>query len=330
MLRIAYALVTAVIHQNVLKSRWPLCNMYGDGPLRPNWERGLPMSSFVLSAFADEICDDLDGQMDVLSRHGISHIEFRGADGKGIADYTLEQAAKARARMAQRGFTASALGSPIGKYPINEPFAPHFDTFRHVVDLAQAFGTPYIRVFSFFLPPQDDPARYRGEVMTRMKAFADYAETNDVILLHENEKQIYGDIAARCRDILDTVNSPALWATYDPSNFVQCGERNWPDAYRLLRDRIRYVHMKDSVYTKEEAKADKGFEVAVLSDAHRPVGQGDGNCREILRDLWATGYEGFLSIEPHLTNNNAIPGTGADKFDVAAAALIKLVAEVTA
>jgi L-ribulose-5-phosphate 3-epimerase len=286
------------------------------------------VSIFILSAFADEICTDLDSQMDALDSHGVKHIEFRAADGKGVAAYTLDEAGAARRRMDERGFRVSALGSPVGKSFIDEDFGPQFEQFRHVVELARAFGTEYIRVFSFFIPEGDDPLRWREEVMRRMKAMAAHAEKTGVVLLHENEKQIYGDTPERCRDIFDTVQSPALWATYDPSNFVQCGVRNYPHAFRMLRDSIRYVHMKDSVYTEGRKEADAGFDRQVVSDAHRPVGQGDGNCREILAALWQEGYEGFLSIEPHLVNNTAIPGTGADKFAVAAAALKKLIQEI--
>ena len=288
------------------------------------------MSRFVLSAFADEICPDLDGQMDVLASHGIAHIELRAADGRNIADFTADDARDAYERMSARGFAVSALGTPIGKYPIQEPFEPHFERFRHVVELAHILHTPYIRVFSFFIPIDEDPAKYRDEVMLRMRAMAGYAAAHGVVLLHENEKHIYGDTAARCRDIFDSVPSPALLATYDPSNFVQCGERNFPDAFELLRDKIHYMHIKDSVYQHEQAALDKGFDTAVVSDAHRPVGQGDGQVLDILRALWRGGYEGFLSIEPHLANNHAIPGSGADKFAVAAAALKDLIARATA
>ena len=248
---------------------------------------------------------------------------------KGVAAYTLAEAEAARRRMEARGFRVSALGSPVGKSYIDSEFEPAFEQFKHVVELAKAFGTQYIRIFSFFIPDGDDPAFWRDEVMRRMRAMADYAELQGVVLLHENEKQIYGDTAVRCRDIFDTIASPALWATYDPSNFVQCGERNYPRAFRLLRDRVRYVHMKDSVYTTSGSEADAGFDVHVVSDAHRPVGLGDGNCKEILSELWRDGYEGFLSIEPHLVNNHDIPGSGADKFDVAANALKKLISDIT-
>ncbi len=288
------------------------------------------MSKFILSAFADEICDDLNEQMDVLDRHGIQFIEFRGANGKGVADYSLEEARAARLRMEARGFAVSALGSPVGKTFIDDDFAPAFAQFRHVVELAKAFGTKYIRMFSYFIPEGDDPTIWRGEVMRRIQAMAEVAEQAGVILLHENEKAIYGDVPERCRDIFDTVQSPALWATYDPSNFVQCGVRNYPHAFQMLKDKTRYVHMKDSVYTAGEEEPDAGFDTQVVSDAHRPVGQGDGNCREILAELWKDGYEGFLSIEPHLVNNHDIPGTGAEKFAVATEALKKLISKIQA
>jgi sugar phosphate isomerase/epimerase len=290
------------------------------------------MSKFILSAFADEICDDLDGQMDALDRHGIKFIELRGVDGKNVSELSIEEAGDVRRRMAARGFAVSAVGSPVGKTFIEDEFEPAFGQFMHVAQLTRALGTRYIRVFSFFIPEGENPARWRGEVMKRMRAMADLAEKEGLVLLHENEKAIYGDLPERCRDIFDTVKSPALWATYDPSNFVQCGARNYPDAFRLLRDRIRYMHMKDSVYMvgSGEAAADTGFDRRVVSDAHRPVGLGDGNCREILRDLWIEGYEGFLSIEPHLVNNRDIPGSQAEKFDMAANALKKLIGEATA
>lgn len=286
------------------------------------------MSKFILSAFADEICSSLDSQMDALDSHGIKHIEFRAADGKGVAAYTAEEAREARRRMDARGFKVSALGSPVGKSFIDSDFSPQFEQFKHVVELAKVFGTEYIRVFSFFIPEGDEPAVWRDEVMRRMKAMAAHAEKAGVVLLHENEKQIYGDTPERCRDIFDSVKSPALWATYDPSNFVQCGVRNYPHAFHMLRDRVRYMHMKDSVYTGEQSEADAGFDRQVVSDAHRPVGLGDGNCRDILSELWKQGFEGFLSIEPHLVNNTSIPGSGAEKFAVAANALKKLIKEI--
>lgn len=274
------------------------------------------MAEFILSAFADEISPQLDVQMDVLERHGISYIEMRTADGVNISDMGLEMAHQVKKRMDQRNFKVSALGSPIGKVDITLPFEPHFALFRHTVEVADALECPYIRMFSFFIPAGQDADSYRDEVMRRLEKMVRYAEGAGVTLLHENEKYIFGDIASRCEDIFTTIQSPNFHMTYDPSNFVQCGEDNHA-AWQLLRGHVRYLHMKDSVYAAKKAGLDAGFDTHVLSDAHRPVGEGDGCVEEILRDLIARDYHGFVSIEPHLDNYAQCTGIGADRFAVA-------------
>ena len=160
----------------------------------------------------------------------------------------MKEAEEAPRRLHDAGLALSALGSPIGKVDIAAPFAPHMDLFRHTLDLAEAMQAPYIRIFSFFMPQGEDPAHYRSQVMDRMSAFAEEAEGRPVTLLHENEKEIYGDIPERCLDILQAVRSSKLRATYDFSNFVQCGCDNMK-AWRLLQDEVVYFHLKDSVYS---------------------------------------------------------------------------------
>jgi sugar phosphate isomerase/epimerase len=256
------------------------------------------MHKFVLSAFADEITESLDRQMDVLERYGIRHIELRTADAIPVAKYTLPQAREARRRMEDRGFAVSAVGSPIGKVDIREDFAPHLDLFRHVLDLAHALGTGYIRLFSFFMPAGEDPALYRDEVLARMARFVQEARGTGITLLHENEKEIYGDTPERCLDLLSALDAPELQGIFDFSNFVQCGAENFPHGWELLRSRIAYFHLKDSVYTHRQSGRDLGRQVT--GNEHRPVGQGDGCCRQILTLAARAGFNGFCSIEPHL------------------------------
>ena len=116
-----------------------------------------------------------------------------------------------------------------------------------------------------------------------------------------------------------------ILATYDPSNFVQCGVKN-REAFEMLRPYVRYLHVKDSVYTGKAAVADKGFDT--VTDAHRPAGLGDGELPWILGELKKMDYRGFASIEPHLSGGDFVPGTGADKFAAAANALKGLLAQI--
>lgn len=269
------------------------------------------MEQFILSAFADEIDPMLEVQMEVLERHGVRHIEMRGVDGKNVSSLTLEEARVIRQRLDARGFRVSAVGSPIGKIGITEPFEPHLEQFRHTLDVAEILGAPFIRMFSFFIPQGQDPSLFRDEVMRRWRAFLAAAEGRHVILLHENEKDIYGDTSARCLDLLEEMHCPYLKATFDPANFVQVGQIPYPEAFSLLRDHVVYMHIKDAMFQTGKVV---------------PAGEGESRVEDVLRSLKDAGWSGFLSLEPHLANS--LPGGGPDLFAVAFDALDRILERI--
>lgn len=280
------------------------------------------MSKFIISGFADEIDSSTDIQFKTIKSLNISYFEPRGIDGKNIADLSEEEARALREKMDRYGVKASSVGSPVGKIDITDDFGPELEKLAHVVKTAKIIGTRNIRVFSFYIP-DEKYEEYRTEVMKRLSAMAELAEKEGVILLHENEKGIYGDTPERCRDIFETVKSDNLRAVFDPANFVQCGVETYPYAFNMLREFVVYMHIKDA----------KGQTVV-------PAGSGDGHVPEIISELYKSGYEGFLSLEPHLgvfgglaqlekgDEMMELPESDAEKFTVAADALKKIISEV--
>ena len=239
-----------------------------------------------VSCFADEIDVSVDKQIALLQELGIGWIEFRSGDGKGVADYTEKEAEMLMSRLSANGIRISAVGSPIGKIDITQDFEPHFETYRHIVELAGILDTSFIRMFSFFMPEGEEPDKFRDEVMRRMDRMVEYAAGRNVVLLHENEKGIYGDSAARCLDLMKLFYGDHFRCTFDFANFVQCGQDTM-EAYEMLRPYISYIHVKD-------AMRESGDVV--------PAGTGDGNVAEILNRLDEEGYAGFLSLAPHLAD----------------------------
>ena len=239
-----------------------------------------------VSCFADEIDVSVDKQIALLQELGIGWIEFRSGDGKGVADYTEKEAEMLMSRLSANGIRISAVGSPIGKIDITQDFEPHFETYRHIVELAGILDTSFIRMFSFFMPEGEEPDKFRDEVMRRMDRMVEYAAGRNVVLLHENEKGIYGDNAARCLDLMKLFYGDHFRCTFDFANFVQCGQDTL-EAHEMLRPYISYIHVKD-------AMRESGDVV--------PAGTGDGNVAEILNRLDEEGYAGFLSLEPHLAD----------------------------
>ena len=123
---------------------------------------------FTLSAFADEISPDPQEQIDVLKSCGVRHIELRSIHGTNVLDLTDLQVNELKSLLDKHGFRLSAIGSPIGKIKINEPFEPHLQRFQRAIELCQRFGTPNIRIFSYYLPDGEGWDRWRSAVLERM------------------------------------------------------------------------------------------------------------------------------------------------------------------
>src|SRR5207249_4852894 len=135
----------------------------------------------------------------------------------------------------RRGFRLSAIGSPIGKTKIDQPFEATRKRLERAIELCKVFGTSNIRLFSYYLADGAPGANatglawahWRNEVLGRMRAKAEIAEKAGVRLVHENEHAIYGDEPDRVADLMENVRSPALGAVYDPANYIFCGYDPW-------------------------------------------------------------------------------------------------------
>ena len=236
-----------------------------------------------ISGFSDEISQNTTEQFEALNRLGVNYFEPRGIDGKNISDLTSEEAKALKAKADSYGIKTSSIGSPIGKIKTCDDFEAHFQRFKNTVEVAKIMDTPYIRMFSFYPVNGWDNAQ-KDEAFARLDKMIGYAKENSVILLHENEKGIYGDTGERCLEIMQTFACDNFRAVFDPANFIQCGEDTLK-CFDMLKDYIEYMHIKDAL--KESGKV-------------VPSGYGDGNVEYIVKTLMADGFDGFCSIEPHL------------------------------
>lgn len=242
-------------------------------------------SNIKLSGFADEIDQNINIQIALLQELGIHNLELRSVAGKNISAFNLDEVKELYGKLQENYIGVSAIGSPIGKISIEDDFSAHFELFKHVVEIAKICQTPYIRVFSFFVDSMKKQI-YRNEVFRRFKQMIKYASDHQVILLHENEKDIYGDTTEACVDLFQEFYGEHFKATFDFANFVQCKEDPL-EAYQQLKKYIAYVHVKDAIYLDGKV---------VLP------GDGDGKIAEILSLLYRKEYKGFLSLEPHLAD----------------------------
>lgn len=268
---------------------------------------------WTLSGFGDEINDDPAQQIAVLQALGANHIEVRSAWGTNIVDLDAQQLSALKELLDAAGMGVSAIASPIGKVDVTLPVEHEVERLRRAANAAHVLGARYIRIFSFYYGEDVAVKSIRDDVLERMRALAAVAEEENVILLHENEKDIFGDTPDRVLDIIESVASRALKVAWDPANFVQVGVKPFEEAYAKLRPHLEYLQVKDARFAD-------GVVV--------PAGEGDGDLLRTVGALKADGFVGFASLEPHLAGAHGLGGfSGPTAFGIAARAFAKVLNE---
>lgn len=261
-----------------------------------------------LCAFADEASTVFSEQLAALKKHSIPYIELRGLDGKNVSSLTPDEAREYKKQLDEAGIRVWSIGSPIGKMKLSDDFDAHLEKLRATLEIAKIFDTHRIRMFSFY-----ETEGRRDEVFANLRRMVKLADDYGVVLYHENEKDIYGDIADRVLDI--RANVAGLRYIFDPANFLEVGQ-DIPDAQKKLINVTDYFHIKDVIKETRQLV---------------PAGQGNG---EIVKMLESIKIDTTLTIEPHLkvfkgysetsdvTLNSAhVYETNSEAFDAAVAGI---------
>lgn len=246
------------------------------------------MEKILINAFADEASSIIDNQIVAMKRNNLNGLEIRNADGISCVSLNAAQAREIRRKLDDAGLQVWSMGSPIGKITLEDDFDQHLDLLRNGLEIANVLGAKNLRMFSFFMPQGEDPAAHRNEVIDKVGRMLEVAQGSGVLMCHENEKGIYGDMANRCLELLTTF--PQMGGIFDPANFVQCGQDTW-EAWQMLKPFIKYMHVKD----------------ALADGKVVPAGRGIGNLARIVSEYLAMGGHAF-TIEPHLSVFDGLSG----------------------
>ena len=232
-----------------------------------------------LSAFADEIDNDLEVQINVLKKNGIRLIELRSIDKIGVLDFTESQAEAYAKTIRENDMAVWSIGSPLGKVDINVDFNEYEKKIRHLFDIAKIFQCEKVRIFSFYNAYND-----KEKVFEYLNKMVRIAKEYNIKLYHENEKNIFGDVLSRVLDIKNSVKDIRL--IYDPANFIQSKEKP-DDTINSLMEITDYFHIKDVIAESNEIV---------------PAGYGDAKIFEIVSKI---NKDTTLTLEPHLKSFDA-------------------------
>jgi sugar phosphate isomerase/epimerase len=258
--------------------------------------------NWILSAFADEAADGAEGQIAALLEAGIDHIDVRNADGHNISNMPEDYARTMARKLEAAGIRVCMFGSPVGKIDIADDFEIDVQKMRHLGRMKQIFNADKVRIFSYWNKkgPAEE-AVWRKVALERLHRLSDLAGELGLVLYHENELGIFGDYVRRVAILRDEIHAkhPGQFKLiFDFDNFNQCGEPV-ADAWAKLGPAIEAIHLKES-----RKGPDGTFQ-------HVPAGQGDGRIPQVLADLAARGWNGPLTLEPHLARSAGVVATGA-------------------
>ena len=253
------------------------------------------------TGFADEASADLDRQIEATKALGWENIETRALLGKNLGTISDEEFELVQRKLEESGVHFNCYGSAVANWanPITESPEKSYQEMRTALPRMQKLGTKLIRIMSFAVPAELKPRamEYFDEVVKRLTVIVKMAEDAGVVCVHENCMNWGGLSYEHTLRLCDKLaSSPSFRLVFDTGNPVfnddirgkapYRKQSSW-EFYKNVREFIAYIHIKDAKWNGEQP-------------VYTFAGVGWGEVERILADAFATGYDGGISIEPHM------------------------------
>lgn len=253
------------------------------------------------TGIADEAGSLIDTQIRATRELGWENIEARIVEVHGFPPgniHDIPDAAFERvvSKLHATGVKVSGFGSAIGNWgkKIDESGETSLAETRRAIPRMQRLGTKMIRIMSF--APRDAEDQMEEERFRRLREITKMFLDAGIQPVHENCMNYGGMGWPFTLKMLEHV--PGLKLVFDTGNPILNADRTqpkpWPqqdswEFYSHVKEHIIHVHVKDAVWIPSKKDAEYKF-----------PGEGDGQVHRILKDLFASGYDGGISIEPHM------------------------------
>jgi sugar phosphate isomerase/epimerase len=220
-------------------------------------------------------------------KHGFRALELRGIAGEmdlpKVPEFIGTRLAETKRDLAALGLTVSDLGASARMHEKDPAVrAQQLDEGRRFIDLAQAMGVRYVRMFGDKIPEGEPKDEVMKRVVDGFREMAVYAKPAGVTVLIES----HGDFtrSADLENILTSVASPQFALLWDAHHSFVAAKEQPADTFAKVGRWTRHTHLKDS----KPAGADRRY---VL------LGAGDVPVKEQVRVLAASGYKGLYCFE---------------------------------
>jgi len=254
-----------------------------------------------LTGFADEAARDLTTQIQATKELGWNYISARGVNGQNIHELSEEAFEQVVSELASADIKIAEFGSLIGNWAksIHTDFDITLGEIERAIPRMQRLGVETVRVMSYAQEPWG-AEQYEDERFRRLREITTRFTEAGIVTAHENCMNWGGFSAEHTLRLIEEV--PNLKLIYDTGNPVfqkdrsqpaVNGEYPWQDAwafYQAVKEHIVHIHIKDCLNPKADGEEPE----------YVYPGEGQGYVKEIMADLKASNYQGFVAIEPHV------------------------------
>lgn len=224
--------------------------------------------------------------------------EFPNGNLHEIPEPAFERAV---AVIEEQGMKVCGFGSIIANWAhkIEDDFSITEAEIARAIPRMRRLGTGILRIMSYAIRKdaegRDLPDQMEEERFRRLREIKKRFDDAGITVVHENCMNYGGMSISHAHRLLDNV--PGLKWVYDTGNPVFNEDRDHPgkrqdswDFYQAVKPHIAHIHIKDGRWNADKNDADYTF-----------PGEGEGQTERILADVLASGYNGYVSIEPHVS-----------------------------
>ena len=252
------------------------------------------------TGFADEAGASIDVQIKATKELGWENIESRAIDGKNIHDISDAEFDVVYGKLQDAGVKINCFGSAICNWAkqINEPMTSSIEETKRAIPRMKKLGTKLVRIMSFAVLKDRGPDdQMEEERFKRVREICRMFTDEGLIPVHENCMNYGGMGYPYTLKLIENV--PGLKLVFDTGNPIFSDDRSKPEPcpkqsawefYDHVKEHVAYIHIKDGVWDAEVEK----------KQIFTFPGEGEGDVKKIVADMLKNGYDGGISIEPHL------------------------------
>ena len=269
-----------------------------------------------MTGFADEAAASLEGQISATKTLGWTNIESRNIDKVNIHDLPEKDFDAVVGKLAEAGIKINCFGSTIANWAksVADPFDITKEEIKRAIPRMKRLGAKLIRIMSYKVIP-DTADQMEEERFRRVREIVKMFSGEGLTPVHENCMN-YGGMSWQ-HTLRLVENVPSLKLVYDTGNPIFSDDRSKPaphpkqsswEFYSHVKDHIAYVHIKDGK-----------FDTATNKAIYSYPGEGVGDVKRIIADLVKRGYDGGISIEPHMASvfhDQNAPGQSTEAAEV--------------